>query len=501
MRNRNVQSVRLMLISIALVKGIVVWGAEDPNRRAMDLFDPNRPPQRELEMSLGDGATLCLVGDCTISRPLSQLSNPHFQNAMTIVRSADLAFGNLETSIIDLRHFQGDVQAEYDDYTVVSIPTVAADMKRLGFDLLARANNHSLDWGLEGMRETGRWLDQAGLVYAGCGETAAQARAPRYAETAKGRVGLVSVTSWFPPIGRAMDPFRQAPGRPGVATLRRDNYTILSPLAMKALCWARDIIQAEAQEPVLAEQLIRQGPGQLSYELPKTFNMGQVECRLGETPGQGYEMHAGDLEDTLRNVRQGKQHADLLVVSHHCHDGNRGMGLPADYQRIFAHRVIDAGADVYVAHGTHTLMGIEIYQGKPLFYGLGNFFWSDIQEPVCVDIYDRHRGTLALAFDDPEQATDADLNALLNTQLFPGEGDFNPAFDGIIVKCAIQKGRIAQIRLYPVDLGYGKRLTRSGVPQLADEETAQRILEHLQIVSQPWATRFEIKNRVGILNL
>ena len=38
-----------------------------------------------------------------------------------------------------------------------------------------------------------------------------------------------------------------------------------------------------------------------------------------------------------------------------------------------AHAVIDAGADIVIGHGPHYSLPVEIYKGKPVFYGLGSF--------------------------------------------------------------------------------------------------------------------------------
>jgi poly-gamma-glutamate synthesis protein (capsule biosynthesis protein) len=92
---------------------------------------------------------------------------------------------------IDIRGFQGHSHGGKDDWSLVAVPEVAKDLKALGFDMVSRANNHAMDWGIEGMRETSRWLDEAGLVHAGVGEERAGARAARYLETDMGRVGLV----------------------------------------------------------------------------------------------------------------------------------------------------------------------------------------------------------------------------------------------------------------------------------------------------------------------
>ncbi len=69
------------------------------------FFDPRRPPERELDLSIGDGFTLAAVGGCIISRPLATMlkTDEGFAAVARIVREADAAFGNMETPIVDLR--------------------------------------------------------------------------------------------------------------------------------------------------------------------------------------------------------------------------------------------------------------------------------------------------------------------------------------------------------------------------------------------------------------
>lgn len=137
-----------------------------------EILDPFRPQLEELETSIDDGFTLAAVGDCVVTRPHAQMlgSNPGLAAAVDILRGVDVAFANLETSIIDFRHFNGYQQAEDGGCWCIAAPEVASDLKTLGFDLLGRANNHTMDWGVEGMRESGRRLDRSGLVHAGAGE-------------------------------------------------------------------------------------------------------------------------------------------------------------------------------------------------------------------------------------------------------------------------------------------------------------------------------------------
>src|SRR5205085_4489224 len=64
-----------------------------------------------------------------------------------------------------------------------------------------------------------------------------------------------------------------------------------------------------------------------------------------------------------------RRDADIVVAS--CH---WGLGEDVlDYMTEIAHAAIDAGADTVIGHGPHYSLPVEIYRGKPIFYGLGSF--------------------------------------------------------------------------------------------------------------------------------
>ena len=72
-------------------------------------FDPRRPPARELETRVPDGFTLAAVGDLITTHPLAQTlpADPDFAAVVKVLRDADAAFGNFETTAIDLGRFTG----------------------------------------------------------------------------------------------------------------------------------------------------------------------------------------------------------------------------------------------------------------------------------------------------------------------------------------------------------------------------------------------------------
>ncbi len=462
----------------------------DPGIRDASKFDPKRPLGRELETNVPDGFTLVTVGDCIISRPLLQYAahDAAFQLVLDILKRADVTYGNMETSIFDLRHFTGYPYPGPDDVSLVAAPGVARELAQMGFDLVSRANNHALDWGVEGMRETSHWLEAAGIGYAGAGENLGLAQAAGYYEGAKGRIGLVSMASTFRPGSEAQPAKDAAPARPGINALNLKKSITVSPDQMAEVVRLRNALY----------------PAEKSSQLPDQLSLLNNKFLLGKSFGFQYEMDPTDLSGILRAVRQGKQHADFLIVSIHSHEPaasaeaeakNDFQDTPADFVQDLAHQAIDIGADTFVATGIHHLGPIEIYKGKPIFYGMGDFFWADIQEPMAASVYQQYRKALADALIHPELATHADLNNVSNALGFAGQ----PPFDAMIAESRFDHGKVAEIRLYPVDLGYGMKLTESGTPRLAGPEQSQRILQHVQEMSQKYGTKIQVDGSVGVI--
>lgn len=85
------------------------------------------------------------------------------------------------------------------------------------------------------------------------------------------------------------------------------------------------------------------------------------------------------LEYILEDVsRLRERRVDIIVVSLHWGEGKSHYVRPDSVRQ--AHAIIDAGADIIVGHHTHCLQGYEVYRGKPILYGLGNFFCSSYRK-------------------------------------------------------------------------------------------------------------------------
>lgn len=89
----------------------------------------------------------------------------------------------------------------------------------------------------------------------------------------------------------------------------------------------------------------------------------------GSNPGYS----AYDSDDAQKQIAENND-SDLIVA--YLHFGNEYSNSPNENQVKIAHELIDYGADVVVGSHPHVTQGIEMYNGKPIFYSLGNFIFD-----------------------------------------------------------------------------------------------------------------------------
>ena len=206
--------------------------------------------------------------------------------------------------------------------------------------------------------------------------------------------------------------------------------------------------------------------------------------------------------------------SDLVIVAHHfsvsvsvsVSDGPRG-DTPPRFAEEFAHAAVDGGADIYVGHGWHRTLGIEIYKGKPIIYGIGNF-WANSKflQRVPYDSY---------------EAWGHDMEAL--GTLHPALHPLHPGLDhsgetwwgSCVLQAEMSGGELRRLHLHPVEMGREltpeAKLTRrtgkgdhpltEGRPMLAKGDVAQRILERYQRLSAAYGTEIDIHDGRGIIDL
>lgn len=75
-------------------------------------------------------------------------------------------------------------------------------------------------------------------------------------------------------------------------------------------------------------------------------------------------------------IKEARQNADYVLVI--VHGGHEHYQLPSPRMVETYRFFIDAGADVVVNHHQHCFSGYEMYKDKPIFYGLGNFCFDNV---------------------------------------------------------------------------------------------------------------------------
>jgi poly-gamma-glutamate synthesis protein (capsule biosynthesis protein) len=261
-----------------------------------------------------------------------------------------------------------------------------------------------------------------------------------------------------------------------VNALRTTRYSLVTAEELRALRKIRD------EQPAGSVRLPDKEPAD-------ELELFGVRYKAADHRGFTYTIDPVDEGEVLKSIRAAKQLSDFVIVTIHAHEPGNWSQEPADFLPKLAHKAIEAGADEFIGHGPHQVRGIEIYRGKPIFYSLGNFiFQLDLLEPVANDLYEQYKM-------DAATATDAEFNAMWNKLVFTGD----EWYQSIVTTTRFEKGRLAEIRLHPVDLSYTARGADRGVPRLATPEVARVILERLQRLSKPFGTAIAIEQGTGVI--
>ena len=260
-------------------------------------------------------AKMILTGDVNLMNVTDPLAP--FSLVRDELRAADVVFSNLECCLcppppnhsLDREGFFAD-------------PTVAAEALRSGgIAAVGIANN--VNYGESAITASIATLDQVGIAHAGAGANRAAARAPAILERAGLRFGFMQRSSVYWPTNH-----EAGDTSAGIAVIR----------------------------------------GHTAYQVP--MHGGRPPANRPGLPPQiitwADRQYLKWFADDIAAVRAA---ADIVVAS--CHWGVGREVL--QYMTEIAHAAIDAGADIVVGHGPHFSLAVEVYRGRPIFYGLGSF--------------------------------------------------------------------------------------------------------------------------------
>ena len=441
-------------------------------------------------MTISGDFTFASVGDLMIRRPASQLADPQTQKVFDLIRSADLAIGNMEGELANLREFEGPMNG------FVGTHEVAEDLKMMGFDMVNRAQNHLLDSEIAGMFSTNSLLDEAGIIHAGSGKNLQEAAAPAFFETPKGRAALVGTHA---PIWPEHNRLAATPlignlgGRPGLNMLNYRETILVSRDQFNALEQVREGFLEHKNNYDNPRAITNASPS-VGINFPASSsgrnNPTYRVAEQKEIPGTiVYQMDENDLDRILKNIRNARQLGDFVIAAAHIHQSRSILETqhlstrPPAFYIDLAHQAIDAGADVFVGTGVQTLRGIEIYKGKPIFYGLGEFFREAQWELELI---------MGNAATDPDRRMQ---------QFSRNFGGSSQSLESLIAISHFSDGTLKEVRLYPTELGINGPDSRLGIPRIAEPQDAKRILERVERLSDEWDTDIEIDGDVGIIRL
>ncbi len=259
-------------------------------------------------------ATVLSVGDLILDVPEAER---YFDESRAILKSGDVVMGQVE-----IPYTARPQWSAYDNHSAPATdPCRLEAMRGAGFNVGTCAGNHSFDQGYYGVMDTLDKLRELGIAAAGEGENDTRAWAPALIERGGLRFACFSCTAVGPKTVQA------TPAKAGAAFI-----------------YVATAYDNDTNEP-------------------------------GALPTHIYtSVSPAALERLRRGIREARAAGALVLASFHM--GRMHSTDLQQYQIEIAHAAIDAGAEMVFAHHPHTLLGIELYRGKPIFYSIGHFVFA-----------------------------------------------------------------------------------------------------------------------------
>lgn len=419
------------------------------------------------------------TGDSFITRSGADKKS-FFNEISELINESDVRFTNLEVTVHD---FEASPGAFSGGTWAAASPFVLRDIKEYGFNILGCANNHALDYSQEGLLRTCANLRNSEFKFTGIGSNLSDASEPVYLECDCGTVALISVTSTFHPWWIAGSQRQDIKGRPGVNGLRRVIKHTINKNDMNALKRISEYTDINSQ----VNLDIKEG-----FEVinANEFRFGDNYFKEGEDCGTEVFIDYRDEERIFKLIEDAKKQSDFVLLSIHSHEMNGSdKSEPADFIRKFSRDCIDRGAGAVIGHGPHIVRGIEIYKDSPIFYSLGNFiFQNDTVKKQPADFYEKYNLDFKAGPADGYDKRSKGNTVGLST---------NPkVWRSIIAKWSFSNGKIENIQLIPIELGFDESRGSRGWPRISKDT---EVLNEISELSKTMGTYVEIINGKGVV--
>jgi poly-gamma-glutamate synthesis protein (capsule biosynthesis protein) len=339
--------------------------------------------------------TLLAVGDLVLERPGGAQL---LSLASPVLKKGDVVVGQGEVLFTDR-----GVKTFVENFPAPAAPP--ENMKALadaGFNVITLAGNHAYDQGAPAIEDTIAGFKKLGVAYCGAGMNIDEARAPAIIERGGVKFGFLNYNC-VGPAGEWAHKFK-----PGCA-------------------YIQIISHYETNNPGGA-------PDVYTFAVPRT------------------------LKAMVEDVQKLRPRCDVLTVCFH-----KGIiGMPetlAMYDQQVSYAAIDAGADLIIGHHAHMLKAIEMYKGKAIFHGLGQFVsvgqgLTDEQRKEMRALAAPSTSTYLLRFDPARNMT-------------------------MIAKCVIENSKIVKISYLPCLINDDQK------PEvLKNDEKGRQIFEFMERITK-----------------
>ncbi|PBC09438.1 CapA family protein [Mesorhizobium sp. WSM3859] len=393
-----------------------------------------------------------VTGQSLITHDVRHVQDERFTEVERFLQQGDVVFTNFESTILG-KHGGWPTKGKYFGYSTAEVLDALQD---IGFNALALANNHAFDLGAGGILSTLEEVERRGFLHAGIGTDETSARKPGRQRLGGREVALLAFDAGPGPASMyAEDRTAFRPARPGVNRLKTfrkigvpdGHLRRLARLGEHLKCSAFELTNyAQPEDPVEVTA------GREINFYGTVFTQAADFGRLIEIDPQSADAH-------LSAIRRAAAQGDFVIAYLHHHHWEPGWQDVPRWVRTFARTCVDAGASLFVSHGAPVLQAMEIYNGSPIFYGLGNFLFQ-----VHAD---------ETEWDPPE------------------------VWQGIIAACRYDPGKIlTEIDLLPVTIGAEPHSPGSAagtlVPLSASGGTAHEILEGFARRSRAFGVEIDI---------
>lgn len=152
-----------------------------------------------------------LSGDTMLGRGVGEAIDMHgpdypLGKIASFMKNADLCMTNLECAVTHSKALWG---GEPKAFYFGAPPKAAETLANAGVDLVNLANNHILDFGVRGLEDTLKLLEEKGIAHAGAGKSIADAAKPALIDRSGLRFGVAAYCDH-------QEDFSAGPGIPGI---------------------------------------------------------------------------------------------------------------------------------------------------------------------------------------------------------------------------------------------------------------------------------------------